>query len=78
MRDELGWWIAALNQIGSYLFLGSALGAFIRPETSSEVNAWIANVGTFLGALCFAIGGLLQAFEQPSAEGAPRAEPALG
>jgi hypothetical protein len=76
--DDLGWWIAALNQIGSYLFLVSALAAFVRPETSNEVNAWIANVGTFLGALCFAIGGVLQAFEQPSAEALPAGEPALG
>jgi hypothetical protein len=78
IRAELGWWIAALNQAGSYLFLVSALGAFVRPETSNEINAWIANVGTFLGALCFAIGGVLQAFEQPSAEALVAGEPALG
>jgi hypothetical protein len=64
-RKELGWWIAALNQIGSYLFLASALAAFINPETSSEVNEQLANWGTFGGALCFAFGGVLQAFERP-------------
>jgi hypothetical protein len=68
-RHDLGWWIAALNQIGSYLFLVSALAAFIRPETSSEVNATIANWGTFGGALCFAAGGVLQAFERPTTPG---------
>jgi hypothetical protein len=63
---ELAWWIAALNQVGSYLFLASALAAFIRPETSTEVNAAIANWGTFGGALCFAVGGVLQLFERPA------------
>ena len=65
-RRELGWWIAALNQLGSYLFLISALAAFIRPETSSAVNLAVANWGTFGGALCFAAGGVLQAFERPA------------
>jgi hypothetical protein len=65
-RGELGWWIAALNQLGSYLFLVSALAAFINPETSSEVNEAIANWGTCAGALCFAVGGVLQAFERPT------------
>jgi hypothetical protein len=62
---ELDWWIAALNQIGSYLFLVSALAAFVNPETSSVVNERIANWGTFGGALCFAVGGVLQVFERP-------------
>jgi hypothetical protein len=64
-RDQLGWWIAALNQLGSYLFLVSALAAFVSPETDSEVNAALANWGTFGGALCFAIGGVLQGFDPP-------------
>ena len=71
-RNELGWWIAALNQFGSYLFLVSALAAFINPETSSAVNEQVANWGTFGGALCFAIGGLLQAFERPRTAEADR------
>ena len=68
-RNDLGWWIAALNQLGSYLFLISALSAFIRPETSSEINVAVANWGTFGGALCFAVGGVLQAFERPTSPG---------
>ena len=58
LRD---WWIAMLNQVGSYLFLVSALAAFVNPETSSPVNEALANWGTFTGALCFAIGGVIQA-----------------
>jgi hypothetical protein len=65
-RNDLGWWIAVLNQIGSYLFLVSALAAFINPETASQVNEELANWGTFGGAVCFAIGGVLQAFERPA------------
>ncbi|MEU9803684.1 hypothetical protein [Streptomyces sp. NPDC051000] len=61
----LGWWIVAVNQLGSVLFMLSALAAFTRPATGSLVNADIANWGTLSGALCFSIGGMLQAFERP-------------
>ena len=63
---DLGWWIVAINQVGSILFMVSALAAFIRPETSSEINVDVANWGTLTGALCFAIGGVMQAFDPPS------------
>ncbi|WP_406327920.1 hypothetical protein [Streptomyces sp. NBC_00203] len=62
---ELGWWIVAINQFGSVLFLVSALAAFTRPATGSVVNADIANWGTLTGALCFSVGGVLQFFERP-------------
>jgi hypothetical protein len=64
-RRDLGWSIVAINQIGSILFMISALAAFTRQATGSEVNVDIANWGTLTGALCFAIGGVMQAFEQP-------------
>ncbi|MFJ6632179.1 hypothetical protein ACIQMR_12380 [Streptomyces sp. NPDC091376] len=62
---DLGWWIVAVNQLGSALFMVSALADFTLPATGSLVNAGIANWGTLLGALCFALGGVLQAFERP-------------
>ncbi|MFC7258614.1 hypothetical protein [Streptomyces lutosisoli] len=62
---DLGWWIVAINQFGSVLFLISALAAFTRPATESLVNADIANWGTLTGALCFSVGGVLQFFERP-------------
>ena len=68
-RRDLGWSIVVINQIGSILFMVAALAAFIRPETSSEVNVDIANWGTLTGALCFAVGGVMQAFERPAAPG---------
>jgi hypothetical protein len=65
---DLGWWIVAINQLGSILFMVSALAAFTRPETGSAINVDIANWGTITGALCFAVGGVMQAFDQPSAD----------
>ncbi|MGW8949587.1 hypothetical protein [Streptomyces sp. NPDC055709] len=62
---DLGWWIVAVNQVGSVLFMVAALADFTLPGTGSLVNAGIANWGTLLGALCFALGGVLQAFERP-------------
>ncbi|MFI1166873.1 hypothetical protein ACH4UM_25545 [Streptomyces sp. NPDC020801] len=62
---SLGWWIVAINQVGSTLFLISALAAFTRPETGSLVNVTIANWGTLTGAVCFSLGGVLQLFERP-------------
>jgi hypothetical protein len=62
---DLGWSIVAINQVGSILFIISALAAFVRPATSSAVNAAVANWGTLTGALCFAVGGVMQAFERP-------------
>ncbi|MGW4897491.1 hypothetical protein ACWEQL_35360 [Kitasatospora sp. NPDC004240] len=64
-RRSLGWWIVAVNQLGSVLFMISALAAFTRPSTGSLVNADIANWGTLTGALCFSLGGVLQHFERP-------------
>ncbi|MFD3547451.1 hypothetical protein ACFWUW_17935 [Streptomyces sp. NPDC058655] len=62
---SLGWWIVAVNQLGSVLFMVSALAAFTRPATGSLVNSDIANWGTLFGALLFSFGGALQAFERP-------------
>ncbi|MFB7618670.1 hypothetical protein [Kitasatospora sp. NPDC056181] len=64
-RRSLGWWIVAVNQLGSVLFMVSALAAYTRPATDSLVNADIANWGTLTGALCFSVGGVLQHLERP-------------
>ncbi|MGW7331074.1 hypothetical protein ACWGIU_21260 [Streptomyces sp. NPDC054840] len=62
---SLGWWVVAVNQFGSILFMVSALAAFTRPATGSLVNTDIANWATLTGALCFSIGGVVQLFERP-------------
>jgi hypothetical protein len=54
------WWIAAVNQLGSYLFLLAGLVAFVRPATSQPVNVDLVNWGTFAGAVCFAVAGVVQ------------------
>ncbi|WP_370619257.1 hypothetical protein [Mumia sp. Pv 4-285] len=64
---ELGWWIVAVNQAGSVLFFLAGLAAFVRPATSTEINAGLVNWGTCAGAVGFVIGGVLQMFERPAA-----------
>ncbi|MGY6024612.1 hypothetical protein [Streptomyces spinosirectus] len=64
-RRSLGWWIVAVNQLGSVLFMVSALAAYTRHSTGSLINTDIANWGTLTGALCFSVGGLLQLYEHP-------------
>ncbi|WP_420081073.1 hypothetical protein ACN6AT_26325 [Streptomyces sp. JL4002] len=64
-RRSLGWWIVAVNQLGSVLFMVSAVAAFTRPGTGDLVSEGVANWGTLTGALCFSVGGVLQALERP-------------
>lgn len=61
----LGWWVVAVNQLGSVLFMVSAIAAFTRPATGSLVSTGVANWATLVGALCFSAGGVLQFFERP-------------
>jgi hypothetical protein len=52
-------WLAAwINMLGSIAFGASAVGAFIR-RTGVTEDAPLANLGTFLGALCFLVAALL-------------------
>ncbi|MFI0153503.1 hypothetical protein [Streptomyces lydicus] len=62
---ELGWWIAAVNQLGSVLFMVSAVADFTNPRTGTQVNVAVTNWGTLTGAACFVAGGVLQYFEHP-------------
>jgi hypothetical protein len=64
-RRDLGWWIVAVNQIGSALFMVSAVASFVRPSTGDALSTGIANWGTLTGALCFAVAGLIQEREHP-------------
>lgn len=63
--DHLDWWVAGINQLGSLLFLLAGLAAYVRPATSAPVNAGLVNWGTFGGAVCFAVAGVLQMRERP-------------
>jgi hypothetical protein len=61
---ELGWWITVVNQLGSILFMVSAVASFVHTD-GDLISVGIANWGTLTGALCFAIAGVLQEFERP-------------
>jgi hypothetical protein len=64
-RVDLGWWIAVVNQCGSFLFMASAIAAFVRPATGDELAVGIANWACFAGSSCFAVAGAMQEFERP-------------
>lgn len=74
-RRDLGWAIVAVNQVGSILFMISALAAYTRPATGSAINVDVANWGTLSGAVCFAVGGVMQAFDSPSRAAARESGP---
>jgi hypothetical protein len=61
---QLGWWIVAVNQLGSLLFMASAVASFIRAD-GDMIAIDVANWGTLTGALCFAAAGVIQEFERP-------------
>jgi hypothetical protein len=61
---DLGWRIVAVNQLGSVLFMVAAVASFVHRD-GDLVAAGIANWGTLTGALCFAVGGVMQEFERP-------------
>jgi len=63
---ELGWRIVAVNQLGSVLFMVSAVASFVHTD-GDLTAAGIANWGTLTGALCFAVAGVMQEFERPAA-----------
>jgi hypothetical protein len=61
---DAGWRIAAVNQLGSVLFMASAVASLVRSD-GDMIAVGIANWGTLTGALCFAIAGVMQEFDRP-------------
>ena len=49
-RRDLGWWIVAVNQLGSVLFMVSAVASFVH-RGGDMIAVDIANWGTLTGAL---------------------------
>jgi hypothetical protein len=64
--DGLDWWVAVVNQSGSILFFLAGIAAFTRPTTSTAIDIGLVNWGTFAGAICFAIGGVVQMLDKPT------------
>jgi len=67
-RDWTAVWI---NMLGCIAFGISAVGAFIR-KTGVTEDEVLANLGTFVGALCFLAGALLSLPPRIPPEGADR------
>ncbi len=60
---SLSWWITAVNMLGSIFFMVSAVASFVEPG-GALAAPWLANFGTFAGAVCFFVGGYLLIPEQ--------------
>jgi len=70
---SITWWIAGLNLVGSIAFGVSAVASKIEPNGSLRSLA-LTNLGTFVGAVCFLVGGLLLLPERTQGD---RVEPDL-
>ena len=57
-HDRL-WQISALNMVGSIFFGVSAVTSFVLPDTGELLNTAATDTFTFLGAVCFLLGGYL-------------------
>jgi len=60
------WRCTWLNMAGSVFFGLSAVGAYVLPSTSDLVSQLWANLGTFLGAICFLVAALLSRRDIPA------------
>lgn len=56
---SFSWNIAGLNMTGSIFFGISAAGAFVLPSTGLPLSIFLANMGTFVGAICFLAAAVL-------------------
>lgn len=56
--SKLSWWVSWINMAGCIAFGISAVGAFIEPD-GSTADAFVANWGTFIGAICFFLASFL-------------------
>jgi uncharacterized membrane protein len=63
------WWSTQINMVGCIAFGVSAVGAYILSDGSSY-DPWLANAGTFVGAVCFFLASLIVLPSlRPSSEG---------
>jgi hypothetical protein len=62
------WWSAWLNLLGSVAFGVSAAASYVIIDTNTLRNAERANLGTFVGALCFLAGAVLILPRTPARE----------
>jgi hypothetical protein len=62
------WWSAWLNLLGSVAFGVSAAASYVIIDTDTLRNTERANLGTFVGALCFLAGAVLILPRTPAQE----------
>jgi hypothetical protein len=76
---DISWWITLLNLVGSVAFGVSAIASYVKPN-GQLVSLALTNLGTFVGAICFLVGGLLLLPERttPAPVPAPAAAAAPG
>ena len=56
---DLDWSVATLNMVGSLAFGISAVAAQVLTTTEDLRNSQLADLGTFVGAICFLVGAVL-------------------
>jgi hypothetical protein len=56
---DMGWWIAALNLLGSIAFQFSALYAYIPPAGVKSISLWLNDFWTAIGGACFLVASLM-------------------
>lgn len=71
---ELEWWVANLNMLGSIAFGVSAVASRIVVEQGEPRNQELSNLGTFVGAWCFAAAAVLLLPERAAARRGPDAD----
>jgi hypothetical protein len=62
---DLAWWITFLNLVGSVAFGVSAIASYVKPN-GELLSLALTNLGTFVGAVCFLVGGVLLLPERTS------------
>ena len=55
---DLSWWITLVNLVGSVAFGVSAIASYVKPNGQLASLA-LTNLGTFIGAIFFLVGGIL-------------------
>ncbi len=63
----IGWWITAVNLLGSVAFGVSAVASYVQPGSTGPLSAPATSLGTFTGALCFLAGAVLLLYERTEA-----------
>jgi hypothetical protein len=74
---SLAWWITGVNLAGSVAFGFSAVASYVVPGTAEFLSTPVANLGTFVGAVCFFAGAVLLLFERTEQRPAVTASPRL-